>query len=46
MDNHVDGMSCKSEFIIEGDAYDMCSWDEMAEWLEERRQTYDCVLRS
>ena len=46
MDNHVDGMWCKSEFTVEGDAYDKCRWDEMAEWLEGRRQVHESVLRS
>lgn len=46
MDIHVDGMWCKSEFMIEGEAYDVCRWGEMAEWLEGRRQVYESVLRS
>ena len=35
---------CISEFRV--DSHDRSNWDQMVDWLEERRQTYEQVLRS
>ena len=46
MDEFSESMWCKSEYYEHGDSYDINNWREMSEWLEERRQGYEKILRS